>query len=60
MLKVRFAVNPCCNEYRNASMWGLRPTNSSGLAGKFGLGGPYGEGEGLRGIYGLSVGVGGS
>src|SRR5437868_2502296 len=32
------AANPCCKAYRNASMCCLRPTNSSGLAGKFGSG----------------------
>src|SRR5207249_638843 len=35
---VRPAANPCCKAYRNASMCCLRPTNSSGLAGKFGSG----------------------
>src|SRR6266481_860231 len=32
------AANPCCKAYWNASMCCLRPTNSSGLAGKFGSG----------------------
>src|SRR5438067_241264 len=31
-------ATPCCNARRKASMWLLRPTNSSGLAGKFGSG----------------------
>src|SRR5712664_1438002 len=35
---VRPAVSPCCKASRNASMWWLRPTNSSGLTGKLGSG----------------------
>src|SRR6266700_4721268 len=35
---VRPAVSPCRKASRNASMWWLRPTNSSGLTGKLGSG----------------------